>query len=103
MLMISFVLRLSSSANSWHPNRLILGHTHRQAVRYLSDEVFWLNPGSASYRRYDDPDQTAHYATIIDGVISLKRLSYDMERLRQAVSQIELIDSEMRVALRSFF
>ena len=23
---------------------LILGHTHRQAVRYLSDDIYWLNP-----------------------------------------------------------
>ncbi|MCP5093955.1 MAG: metallophosphoesterase family protein, partial [Chloroflexi bacterium] len=56
----------------WHQfnrniTRLIIGHTHRQAVRYLSDTTLWLNPGSASYRRKGDPDQTAHYIVITDG------------------------------------
>ncbi len=37
----------------------------------------WLNPGSASYRRPDDPDKTAHYATITDGEIRLKQIPYD--------------------------
>jgi len=83
-------------------SRLIFGHTHRQAVRYLSDEILWLNPGSASYRRRDDPDQSAHYATISDGVISLKRLSYDMEPLRQAVEGVRLMESEMLSAGRYF-
>ena len=36
--------------------RLLLGHTHRQAIRYLSDDLLWVNPGSGSYRRRDDPD-----------------------------------------------
>ena len=83
-------------------SRIILGHTHRQAVRYLSDEALWLNPGSASYRRQDDPDQAAHYATITDGVISLRRLIYNIEPLRFAVEQVSLKDSEMRAARRFF-
>ena len=82
--------------------RLIVGHTHRQAVRYLSDETLWLNPGSASNRRRDDPDQSSHYATITDGVISLKRLIYDIEPLRRAVAQLELKESEMRIGRRYF-
>ncbi len=79
-------------------NRLILGHTHRQAVRYLSDELLWLNPGSASYRRRDDPDQRAHYALIVDGVISLKRLDYDLSPLRTYVANLSLKATEMEVA-----
>ena len=42
--------------------RLIFGHTHRQCIHILGDGMEWLNPGSASYRRPDDPDKTAHYA-----------------------------------------
>lgn len=76
--------------------RLILGHTHRQAVRYLSNEELWLNPGSVSYRRKDDPDQTTHYATIIDGHISLERLSYDIRPVRASMRQANLKASEMR-------
>ncbi len=83
-------------------SRLILGHTHRPAIRYLSDSQLCLNPGSVSYRRRDDPDQTAHYATIADGVISLKRLNYDLEPLRGYVRQVSLKESEMRAAERFF-
>ncbi|MBN1665961.1 MAG: metallophosphoesterase family protein [Anaerolineales bacterium] len=76
--------------------RLILGHTHRQAVRYLSDAQLWLNPGSVSYRRKDDPDQSAHYATITNGQISLKRLTYDVRPVFASMSQAVLKESEMR-------
>jgi hypothetical protein len=62
---------------------LIFGHTHRQAIRSLSDSYLWLNPGSVSYRRRDDPDQTAHYATITNGEIALKRLAYDVSTLHR--------------------
>jgi predicted phosphodiesterase len=83
-------------------NNLILGHTHRQAVRYLSDTIKWLNPGSVSYRRPDDPDQTAHYATIKDGEIFLHRLVYDLAPVRFAVRQVALKESEMSAAERFF-
>lgn len=78
--------------------RLILGHTHRQAVRYLADERLWLNPGSVSYRRRDDPDQTAHYATITGGKISLKRVDYDRSRLWAAVQAARLNEAETQAA-----
>jgi predicted phosphodiesterase len=77
---------------------LIMGHTHRQSVRYLADETLWLNPGSVSYRRADDPDQSAHYATIADGKISLKRLAYDTTPLYYFVQGIHLKESEIKVA-----
>ena len=76
------------------PNRLIFGHTHRQAVRYLSDTELWLNPGSVSYRRPDDPDQTAHYITIVDGVISLRRVAYDLEPVWRAARSVQIKVSE---------
>lgn len=82
--------------------RLIFGHTHRQAIRYLSDSLLWLNPGSVSYRRPDDPDQTAHYATVTDGIISLKRLPYDLGSLRRYVHQVSLRESEVRAAEHFF-
>ena len=75
-----------------------MGHTHRQSIRYLSDMCSWLNPGSVSYRRRDDPDQAAHYATIIDGKISLKRAEYDISPLYRFVQNISLKESEMEVA-----
>ncbi len=83
-------------------SKFIFGHTHRQAVRYLSDKLLWLNPGSVSYRRNDDPDQTAHYATITDGTIALKRLAYDIKPLRRYVNQVSLKEAEMNVAKQFF-
>lgn len=70
--------------------RLIVGHTHRQGIRYLDNEHLWLNPGSVSYRRKDDPDQTAHYATIINGRISLNTIAYNRVPLFQAAQKIPL-------------
>lgn len=80
--------------------RLIMGHTHRQAVRYLSDELLWLNPGSVSYRRHGDPDQTAHYATIVNGRFHLHRLPYNLKPVYQVMSQIPLSPREMAAAQR---
>jgi len=83
-------------------SRLIFGHTHRQGIRYLSDDALWVNPGSASYRRPDDPDQTAHYATITNGVISLKRLTYDLSLLQKYIRGVRLQKAELQVAKRFF-
>jgi hypothetical protein len=83
-------------------DRLILGHTHRQVVYYLRDDMLWMNPGSVSYRRLDDPDQAAHYATITDGQIALKQLAYDHGVVFGQIDQVELKESESAVA-RWFF
>lgn len=82
--------------------RLILGHTHRQAVRYLSDETLWLNPGSVSYRRLDDPDQSAHYAVLVNGAISLRLVDYDLNPLRRAITGVTLKKSELEWAEFAF-
>jgi putative phosphoesterase len=82
--------------------RLIMGHTHRQGVYHLRDDLLWLNPGSVSYRRPDDPDQTAHYATIVDGCISLRQVDYDRTELFQLVDRTALAAAEAAVT-RWFF
>ena len=97
-----FLAEIATEAKNGEITRLIMGHTHRQAIRYLSDEILWLNPGSVSYRRRDDPDQTAHYAVIVDGNISLKRLSYDLVPLREYIGKMHLKASEIDVAKRFF-
>ena len=79
-------------------NRLILGHTHRQCIHYLSNITLWANPGSVSYRRQDDPDQRAHYLTITDGKLSLQRVVYETGKVYQTVQQIALKEAEMGVA-----
>ena len=84
-----------------HP-RLIFGHTHRQAIRLLSSECLWMNPGSSSYRRQDDPDTTAHYITIVDGAITLHRLEYDRTPLLAELDNIALSQAVREAALRMF-
>lgn len=91
------IFRQSRFANAPY-TRLIIGHTHRQAVRYLSDDLLWLNPGSVSYRHAKDPDQTAHYATIVNGRFSLHRLPYNRKLVYQVMSQIPLSPREMAFA-----
>ncbi|WP_010277563.1 metallophosphoesterase family protein [Paenibacillus senegalensis] len=78
--------------------RFIFGHTHRRCIHYLSDNTLWLNPGSVSYRRPDDPTKTAHYCTITDGNIALKSVSYDRTPLLEATRKLKLREDEMKVA-----
>ncbi len=59
------------------PRRMIFGHSHRQAMTVFPDGSLWLNPGSASYRRPDEPSKDAFYAVIEDGEISFRHVPYD--------------------------
>lgn len=79
--------------------RLIMGHTHRQHNALLGDDRCWLNPGSVSYRRADDPTQHAHYVTIIDRHISLRQVAYDLAPLVQEVERLEMKEDERAMAL----
>lgn len=89
--------RLPTNHHRRSAHRLILGHTHRQAVHYLNDDVLWMNPGSVSYRRPDDPDQTAHYAVIEDGAIHLKRIEYDISPVYRESIKNELCPKERQM------
>ena len=53
---------------------MVFGHTHRQCVHILGDGMEWLNPGSVSYHRLDDPDKDARYMVITDGSIKMRSL-----------------------------
>ena len=77
--------------------RLLFGHTHRQCVHQLDAKTGWLNPGSASYRRPDDPDKRAHYMMIEDGRIRFGALAYDRSPLL-APAQDFLRDGHMHAA-----
>lgn len=57
--------------------RMIFGHSHRRCVHQLDEDICWLNPGSVSYRRGDDPDKNAHYMVIQDGCIRFGSVEYD--------------------------
>jgi len=61
--------------------RLIFGHTHRRCIHHLDAHALWINPGSVSYRRPDDPDKRAHYMVIEDGQIRFGAVAYDRSAL----------------------
>lgn len=79
-----------SSVGQLENKRMIFGHTHKRTVQYLSDQELWMNPGSISYRRPDEPSKEAHYITITDGKISMKSLEYDRTPLLQATMNTTL-------------
>lgn len=82
--------------------RLIFGHTHRQCVYTLDKNTQWINPGSISYRRPDDPDKTAHYAVIWNGDIELKRIVYDRSVQLDAAERFRLTSRMMRTEIQDF-
>lgn len=88
---------------SMQQKRMIFGHTHRRAIHYLDNHELWMNPGSVSYRRTDDPCKEAHYITITDGRIEMKSLQYDRTPLLQATLSTKLKHrGELDVALVFF-
>ncbi len=78
-------------------HRMIFGHTHRRKLAYLSDEDYWLNPGSVSYRRPDEQWRGAHYAVVQDRCVSLRCVLYPTEQLHREVSVSTVCQSEKDV------
>ncbi|MDF2886652.1 MAG: metallophosphoesterase [Lacrimispora sp.] len=83
--------------------RMIFGHSHRQCIHILDREMLWLNPGSVSYRRPDDPDKTAHYAVIENGKINLCRVPYDRGYLLEEAKKLNRIHGMMNTEIQDFF
>lgn len=92
----------TSPIREMEQKRLIFGHTHRQGVYYTGNRTLWLNPGSASYRRKDDPEKTAQYMTITDGQIEMKSVAYDLTPLMEAALKAKVKPSEVEAAMRFF-
>ncbi len=85
--------------------RVIIGHTHIQAVHYLAADRLWLNPGSVSYRptRQDlEVSRDAEYMTVVHGEIRFHRLAYDRRKTFLFTRDLPLVDSEKRVGQRLF-
>lgn len=76
--------------------RIIFGHTHRQTIHYYSENESCLNPGSLAYDKgfelVDDvlPRTDIQYMTITDGVVEMKSLSYNRDRLYAAIEQADV-------------
>ena len=80
--------------------RMIFGHSHRQLVQRHDGRSLWLNPGSASYRRPDEPSKDAFYAVIEDGAILLRHTPYNRTPLAREVQRMRpfLMPEEWHVA-----
>ena len=84
------------------PRRLIFGHTHRQMHCELGDGMEWLNPGSISYRRPDDPDKTANYMIIDNGDVIEKHIPYDRSFLYQEAIRLKKDNRMMSTEIQDF-
>lgn len=84
------------------PRRLIFGHSHRQMMCNLGDGMEWLNPGSISYRRPDDPDKSAHYIVIQDGIVNLRHVMYDRTKLYKTAKSFIDNPRMMRTEIQDF-
>lgn len=67
--------------------RVIFGHSHRQCIHVLDEFMEWINPGSISYRRPDDPEKNAQYMVIENGTVVMKRVRYDRHYLYEEAIQ----------------
>jgi putative phosphoesterase len=66
---------------------IVLGHTHLPMVRRLGSRLV-LNPGSVGQPRDGDP--RASYAVIEDGVVTLRRAAYDIDRTARDIRALGL-------------
>ena len=84
--------------------RGIFGHTHFQAIHYVTNDELWLNPGSVSYRKKQkiDHSRDAQYMTITNGKIDIKSVEYDMRPMQKAFHAIKLSEQQFQASRRIF-
>jgi len=85
-----------------HRKRMIFGHSHRQCIHILGNGMEWINPGSISYRRPDDPEKTAQYMVICDGDVVMKGIWYDRNPLYQEALRQAKEGRMMRTEIQDF-
>ncbi len=66
---------------------IVLGHTHRPALRQFGDRLI-INPGSLGQPRYGTPDAT--YAVWEDGRVQIRHLHYDHHATMRRLSLMPL-------------
>ena len=89
--------KMNPNSSPEKEHRLIFGHTHRSCMLTLSDRMLWLNPGSVSYRRPDDPTKGADYAVIENGKITLRSTDYPRRTLYERMLALPLREDQRRV------
>ena len=75
---------------------LLFGHTHRGVICRFGNGMTWMNPGSASYRRNDDPDKDASYLVSEDGYMEIRHVPYPKEQLYRKLQDSNLTLQERR-------
>lgn len=85
------------------PRRMIFGHSHRQIVTCFGENTLCLNPGSASYRRPDDPSKDAFYMVIENGEIQFHQTPYDRGPLYSEVLRQRANLNPMEWEVADFF
>ena len=93
----------SEYSGDYSRRRLIFGHSHRQTMSMLFGEREWINPGSISYRRPDDPDKEAHYAIIEDGKVEFRRTAYDRSVQFKVAQEHYKMGDMMETELQDFY
>ena len=63
---------------------MVMGHTHWQGQMWVSNEAYWLNPGSVGYNRPVDPSIATRYATVTDGKVKFHQLEHPHCQHRKA-------------------
>ena len=82
--------------------RMIFGHSHRQCVHMLQGDRLWLNPGSVSYRRPDDPDKNAQYMVIDNGEIIFRSCPYDRSIQKAEADRYRTGGGMMKTEIQDF-
>ena len=70
---------------------LVLGHTHIQHAEAF-DAGLVVNPGSVGQPRDGDPDAAYAVLDLSDLSVDLRRVSYDVDRVRQRVAETPIPD-----------
>ena len=83
--------------------RMIFGHSHRQVIQQFAQNALWFNPGSASYRRPDEPSKDAFYAVVENGCISLRHVPYNRKPLYEEAVRVRPTMREAEWHVANFF
>lgn len=67
---------------------MVFGHTHWQGQMWLSNQSFWLNPGSIGYNRPVDPSIATRYATVTDKQVKFHQLEHSHCQHRKAKQEV---------------
>lgn len=84
--------------NDWPIKRIIFGHTHKRTYHELDNGMYWLNPGSISYRHGERIKGRADYMVFEDGKFIHKSTQFLNGKLYQAVASADVCQNAKNAA-----